>query len=68
MFDQVRLREACDDLTKRGIKFLLSNSASSFIKEQYQEYNISLVRAIRAINVDAGKRGEIDEVLIRNYE
>ncbi|MDR2384869.1 MAG: DNA adenine methylase [Tannerella sp.] len=68
IFDQVRLREACDDLTRRGIKFLLSNSASSFIKDQYQEYNISTVKAIRAINVDAGKRGEIDEVLIRNYE
>lgn len=68
IFDQVRLREACDGLTKRGIKFLLSNSASGFIKEQYRNYNISIVKATRAINVDAGKRGEIDEVLIRNYE
>jgi DNA adenine methylase len=68
IFDQIRLREACDDLTGRGIKFLLSNSASSFIKDQYQAYNISMVKAIRAINVNAEKRGEIDEVLIRNYE
>jgi DNA adenine methylase len=66
--DQVRLRETCDDLTKREIKFLLSNSASSFIKDQYKEYNISIVKAVRSINSDAGKRGEIDEVLIRNYE
>jgi DNA adenine methylase len=68
IFDQIRLREACDDLTKRGIKFLLSNSASGFIKDQYKEYNISIVKAIRSINADAEKRGEIDEVLIRNYE
>lgn len=68
MFDQVRLREACDDLTRRGIKFLLSNSASSFIKDQYKEYNIHTVKAIRSINADAEKRGEIEEFLIRNYE
>lgn len=66
--DQVRLREACDDLTRRGVKFLLSNSASDFIKDQYREYNISLVKAKRIINSDAEKRGEVDEVLIRNYE
>ncbi len=68
IFDQVRLREACDDLTSRGIKFLLSNSASDFIKDQYSEYNISVVKATRTINSDAEKRGEVDEVLIRNYE
>jgi len=68
MFDQLRLREACDTLTERGIRFLLSNSASGFIKEQYQNYNISLVKATRTINANAEKRGEVNEVLIRNYE
>lgn len=66
--DQVRLREACDDLTRRGIKFLLSNSASSFIEGQYKDYDINIVKATRLINADSEKRGEIDEVLIRNYE
>jgi DNA adenine methylase len=68
IFDQVRLREACDELTKKGIKFLLSNSASGFVKDQYRNYNISIVKATRSINVDAEKRGEVDELLIRNYE
>lgn len=68
MFDQVRLREACDNLTKRDIKFLLSNSASSFIMDQYRAYNVSIVKATRSINSDGEKRGEVDEVLIRNYE
>jgi len=66
--DQERLRKACDGLTVRGIKFLLSNSASGFIREQYRNYNINIVKAARTINADAGKRGEIDEVLIRNYD
>ncbi len=68
IFDQARLREACDELTKKGIKFLLSNSSSGFIKDQYRDYNINIVKATRLINVDAEKRGEVDELLIRNYE
>lgn len=66
--DQIRLREACDNLTRRGIRFLLSNSCSDFIRNLYREYNISVVKAVRSINADAEKRGEIDELLIRNYE
>lgn len=68
MYDQIRLREACDNLNARGIKFLLSNSASDFILEQYSNYNIKIIQANRAINSDGAKRGEVNEVLIRNYE
>ena len=35
---------------------------------KYKNYNISIVKANRAINSVGGKRGEVDEVLIRNYE
>ena len=66
--EQVRLRECCDSLNRRGIKFMLSNSSTDFIKEQYSEYNITIVQAKRAINSDATKRGEVDEVVVRNYE
>ena len=66
--DQIRLREACDDLSNRGIKFLLSNSSAPLIKEQYKAYNIKTIKANRAINSDGSSRGEIDELLIRNYE
>lgn len=66
--EQIRLKNCCDKLTEKGIKFILSNSATNFIKELYKDYTISVVKAKRAINADANKRGEIDEVLIRNYE
>ena len=46
---------------------MLSNSATEFIKELYQEYDITIVKAKRAINADASKRGAIEEVLVRNY-
>ncbi|GAA0217442.1 DNA adenine methylase [Selenomonas dianae] len=66
--EQVRLRECCDELTRRKIKFMLSNSATEFIREQYADYDITPVRAKRAINSNASKRGHVDEVVIRNYE
>lgn len=66
--EQLRLRQCCDELNKRGIKFMLSNSATDFIKEQYAAYNITLVKAKRAVNSNAAKRGQVDEVVIRNYE
>ena len=65
--EQIRLKLCCDELTQRGIKFMLSNSATEFIKELYGEYEITIVKAKRAINSDASKRGAIEEVLIRNY-
>lgn len=66
--EQIRLRKCCDALHRRGLKFMLSNSATDFIKEQYAAYNITIVQAKRAINSDATKRGGIDEVVVRNYE
>lgn len=65
--EQVRLRETCDRLNKKGIRFLQSNSSSPFIKELYKDYTITTVKASRYINSVAAKRGAIDEVLIRNY-
>lgn len=68
IFDQARLRDACNELNERGIKFLLSNSSSPQIKDLYENYNITTVKANRAINSNGADRGEVDEVLIRNYE
>ena len=68
MYDQLRLKEFCDKLNLNGIKFLLSNSAATFILDLYKDYNINFVKANRFINSNAEKRGEIDELLIKNYE
>lgn len=65
--EQIRIKNMCDRLNENGIKFLLSNSATSFIKELYKDYTIDIVCAKRSINSKADKRGEIEEVLIRNY-
>lgn len=66
--DQIRLRECCDQLNSRGIRFMLSNSATDFILEQYSAYNITIVKAKRAINSVGSRRGNVNEVVVRNYE
>lgn len=66
--DQLRLRDVCNVLNEKGVKFLLSNSASDFIKDIYSGYRIHVVKAIRAVNSDSTKRGQVDEFLISNYE
>lgn len=65
---QIRLREACDKLNSRGIRFLLSNSDTSFIREQYGNYAIDTVLANRHVNSRADGRGSVNEVLVRNFE
>ena len=66
--DQVRLKKCCDELNARGIKFMLSNSATDFIKDLYSDYNITIVEAKRSVNSVASKRGNVNEVVVRNYE
>ena len=65
--EQLRLKECCDSLNRRGIRFLLSNSATPFIRELYSSYEITLVDARRAINSVGDRRGAIQEVLVKNY-
>ncbi len=69
--EQIRLKEVCDKLSERGCQVLVSNSSASFIKELYcdPKYEIVEVKASRAINTVASKRGRIKELLIYNrYE
>lgn len=66
--EQIRLKKLCDKLNDRGVKFLLSNSATNFIKELYKDYRVEIVQAKRSINSKGDMRGEVDEVLVRNYE
>ncbi|MBQ9239353.1 MAG: DNA adenine methylase [Treponema sp.] len=65
---QIELKEECDKLNSKGIKFLLSNSDHPFIRELYREYKIIIVKAKRSINSSGNKRGGINEILVRNYD
>ncbi|MBI9100964.1 MAG: DNA adenine methylase [Spirochaetales bacterium] len=65
--EQIRLKRLCDKLDKKGCNFLLSNSATPFIKELYADYTIKVVGANRNINSLSSSRGRIEEVLVKNY-
>jgi DNA adenine methylase len=65
--EQIRLKNLCENLDKMGVRFLLSNSDTEFIRELYSKFNIVIIQAKRAVNSNPNKRGEINEVLVRNY-
>ena len=65
---QIELKETCDLLNNKGVKFLLSNSYHPFLLELYQDYNIKIVEARRNVNSKGHKRGKIREILVSNYE
>jgi DNA adenine methylase len=64
--EQRRLKELCDNLNKKGVNFLVSNSDCEYIRELYKNYEIIEIKAKRSINCNSTGRGEISEVLIRN--
>lgn len=65
--EQIRLKEVCDYLTKRNIRFLLSNSNIEFIRKLYKDYKIIEIETKRSINSKGNHRTGFKEFLIRNY-
>lgn len=64
--DQKRLAHACIALNRRGVRFLLSNSATDRVRELYRGFEQRLVRAPRFINSKPASRGRVDELLVFN--
>ncbi len=65
--EQIKLYEVFDNLAKKEVFVLESNSDTPFIKELYKNYEINTIQANRFINSKANKRGKIGEVLIRSF-
>lgn len=66
--EQEALKNLCDELTAKGVKFMLSNSATDFIQNLYSGYTINIIKAKRFVNSIASRRGAVDEVVVTNYE
>jgi DNA adenine methylase len=67
MPEQELLRDVFAHLDRRGCRLMLSNSGSFEVLKLYQGFDVTRVQARRAINSDAGARGPVTEVVIRNY-
>ena len=65
--DQERLRDACRALHRRGVRFMQSNSDTPLIRSLYEEFELTTVQAVRAVNSKGTGRGAVSELIIRNY-
>lgn len=68
--DQLRLRDAFESLTARGVAAMLSNSDHEYVRGLYGGlgYRVRTVTMSRAINSRGSARSPIPELLIDNFE
>lgn len=67
--DQQALAEFCTQLHRKGVKVMVSNSNTPFIRNLFSSniFNIGIVNAPRSVNCKANGRSAVEEVLITNY-
>lgn len=65
--DQQRLAHVFRELTARGVKAILSNSATEQVQPLYNGFPSQIVHSPRAINSNATGRGKVAEWIIRNF-
>ena len=61
---QQELADTARQLIAKGCYVMLSNSDTPFIRSIYKGLKIDRVKCARAINSNAAKRGDVDEVII----
>jgi len=68
--EQERLYNVMKKMTNRGIKCLLSNSDTKFIRKLYNHdiFDIISVQAKRIISSDSAGRGFVNELIIKNWK
>jgi DNA adenine methylase len=62
--DQRALADTARALVARGCRVMLSNSDTPFIRSLYRDFHVDRVKCARAINSNAARRGEVDEVIV----
>jgi DNA adenine methylase len=65
--DHYRLADTCSHLDKVGVKWLMSNSDTEFVRNLYSGFMISSIENRREINLNSSSR-KINELVISNYE
>ena len=66
--EQRRLAKVFKKLDERGVYVMLSNHNTTLINELYKDYHIHMIEAKRSINSKGSKRGNVEELIITNYE
>ena len=64
--DHRRVKNMFESLTNRGVKCMLTNSDTDFMKDLYKDYNVETVNVSRNINRNGNDR-KGKEIIVRNY-
>ena len=67
-FDQLRLKEYCDKIDKKGAKFIVHNSDVDLIRDLYSNYNMINTPISRTIAAKKESRIKINELIITNLK
>jgi DNA adenine methylase len=62
--NQRDLADCARELVARGCRVMLSNSDTPYIRSLYKGFRLDRVKCPRAINSNAAKRGDVDELII----
>lgn len=62
--EQRELHAVFAEAARRGVRLMLSNSDTPFIRKLYREFQIHTVQARRMVNCDGTKRGAVNEVVV----
>lgn len=65
--EQLRLATTMADLKHRGVKAILSNSATALTREVFADFRQVTISAPRMVSAKASGRGSVDELLIMNF-
>ena len=64
--DHIRLSKLVKKLSRKGVKFILTNSDSEFIMKLYKDFRIDVIDVKRYINCDSSRRvGK--EIIVQNF-
>ena len=65
--DQHALWQVCVKLHRMGVKWMLSNADTPFIRQLFRAFHVEAVMAPRSVLRDGGGRIPAPEVIVRNY-
>ena len=66
--DQHRLADTVRQWAEQGVNVMVSNSDAPLIREIYEGFRFSTVKAPRLVNLDVTKRGLVPELIVTTYD
>ena len=61
------LKRFADSWNNRGVKFIIHNSDTPFVRKLYRVYNLVNLQRSGSVNSDPSKRHKVTEILIKNF-